>query len=368
MELAGIGIYRYALDGTVLHMDPGALLVLELAEAFPDPTAVVGRNIRDLFRYVETPRSLRARVREEGRVKGVEYAFETLSGRRKWCIHDAFLVRDEATGLEAIQVISRDITELKTAQVRLEEANRELAAANAQLRTLDELKSNLLANVSHELRSPLVTVRGYADLIRTGHSGRVNETQRRQLEVMVHNVDRLAALIDDLLQAARASGGGAALNVSSGDLNGLLEAVLASLEPKRRAKDVRLETALHPGPLLLEGDLRLLSQVAVNLLDNALKFTPAGGRVRVATAPEDPAHLRFEVTDTGIGIAAEHQARIFERFFQVDSSSTRSFTGLGLGLAISRDVVRLHGGTLTVESAPGAGSTFRVRLPRTCPR
>lgn len=221
--------------------------------------------------------------------------------------------------------------------------------------------------MSHELRSPLVTIRGYADLIRGGDSGPINDRQRRQLQVVVTNVERLEALIDDLLLAAKGSQGAGALTIASGDLHGLLEAAIANVEPKRRHRCVRIERAFPSTPLLVEADLRQLSQVLANLLGNALKFTDPGGWVRVGTAQPAADRVLIEVADSGIGIGEEHLSRIFDRFYQVDSSSTRSYTGLGLGLAISRAVVERHGGVLSVQSVQGEGSTFRVELPRTHP-
>lgn len=363
MALADIGIYRYTLEGTVLQMDRSTLRILELEERFPDPAQVVGMNIKDLLEYELPPGALRNKTLQDEAVRSFEYNFRTLKGTRKCCLHDSRLVRDHDTHQDVIQVITRDVTALKRVQNRLEETNRELARANAELQTLDELKNNLLANVSHELRSPLVSVRGYADLIMSGSSGPVSDTQKRQLQIIVNNVQRLTGIVDELLDAAQLDRAGPTLNPAPCDVNGLVEAALLTMALNAAQRSVRLERELAVELLDIEADPRLLSQVLVNLLTNAIKFTEPGGRVVARTSEAPDGGVCIAVIDNGIGIAAEDLNRIFERFYQVDTSSTRRYTGLGLGLTLSRNIVERHGGTITVESTLSKGSTFRVTLP-----
>ena len=364
MKFAEIGVFRYDMTGTVLFMDRETLRILELDTQYPDSAQVTGMNIADLFEYVMPPRTLRDRVEQTDEVRGFEYRFRTLSGRMKWCLHDLRRIVDSETGRPAVQVITRDITGLKKVQEQLEESNRGLAQANAELQTLDEMKTNLLANVSHELRSPLVTIRGYADLLQAEGEEPVTPKQRRQLKVIINNVDRLAAIVDDLLESARIDSGQERLQLGKGDLNGLIEAAQVSLEPKRVLRDVRLIQMSETENLEIEADLRLIGQLLTNLLNNAIKFTDAGGRVVVSTTLVDDDQVRITVEDSGIGIPPESLDRIFGRFYQVDTSSTRSYTGLGLGLSICRDVVQRHHGTIGVESRLGRGTTFTVTLPR----
>ena len=367
MAFADIGIYRYTVDGIVLSMDLPSLRILELEDRYPDPSVVVGMKITDLFDYELQPGTLRKTVVQHKAVKGFEYKFRTLLGTLKCCVHDAQLVRDPDTQQDAIQVITRDVTDLKLAQDELEESNRELALANAELQTLDELKNNLLANVSHELRSPLVSVKGYADLLKSGSTGPVNEDQRRQLQIIVNNVDRVTAIVDELLDAARLDRPGPTLKVTSCDVNGLVEAALLSVTPKANQRSIRLEPALAAELPHIEADPQLLSQVLVNLLTNAIKFTEPGGDVVARTSLVDDDEVCIAVSDNGIGIASDHIDRIFDRFYQVDTSSTRKYTGLGLGLTLSRDIVSRHGGIIAVVSVPTEGTTFRVILPRALP-
>jgi signal transduction histidine kinase len=363
MAFADIGVYRYTMEGTVLHMDRTTLRILELEERFTDPSQVVGKNIADLFEYELAPGTLRKQVQETDEVRSYEYSFRTLSGTQKCCLHDSHMVHDHDSNQDAIQVITRDITSLKHVQIQLFETNRELARANAELQTLDEMKNNLLANVSHELRSPLVSVRGYADLIMSGMSGPVNPEQQRQLKIIVTNVGRLTAIVDDLLDAAQLDRSGPVLKPSPCDVNGLVEAAVLSVTPKSSQGSIQLDTDLAGSRPQVQCDPRLLSQVLVNLLTNAIKFSTPGGQIVTSTSATPDGGVCIGVTDNGIGIPAEEHERIFERFYQVDSSSTRLQTGLGLGLTLSRDIVERHGGTLTVQSALSESTTFRVTLP-----
>ncbi len=363
MSFADIGIYRYTMEGTVLHMDRTTLRILGLEDRYTEPAQVIGKNIADLFEYELPPGTLRKKVQETDEVRSYEYLFRTLDGTQKCCLHDSRLVHDHDSNQDAIQVITRDITALKRVHDQLEETNHDLARANAELQTLDEMKNNLLANVSHELRSPLVSVRGYADLIKSGLSGPVNADQTRQLQVIVNNVDRLTAIVDELLDAAQLDRSGPTLQGSLCDVNGLVEAALLTVAPKGSQRSIRLESKLAAELPRVNADPRLLSQVLVNLLTNAIKFTEPGGRVLASTSGTPDDGVCIAVADNGIGIPAEDLERVFDRFYQVDSSSTRRYTGLGLGLTLSRDIVQRHGGTITAESTLSESTTFRVTLP-----
>jgi signal transduction histidine kinase len=174
---------------------------------------------------------------------------------------------------------------------------------------------------------------------------------------------RLNGLVDDLLDFAQMEAGTFRILREWADMRVCVEEALDSLRPQALEKGVRLETALPDGDCLAYFDPARFEQVVLNLVGNALKFTPAGGVVRVSLAEHGP-EVALQVSDTGIGIAPEVLPRLFDRFFQVDPSSTRRYGGTGLGLAIARAIVEAHGGRIAVESEPGAGSTFTVSLAR----
>lgn len=234
--------------------------------------------------------------------------------------------------------------------------------AEAELRTLDELKTNLLSNVSHELRTPLVAIRGYTELISEGTSGPVTETQRRQLGVVLRNSDRLLELIDNLLQFSKHTFEKQSVQLQPCNLIDVAREGVAIALPRAQSAGLNLSGELPDSSVILTADPRQLLRVVTNLLDNAIKFTPSGGRITLAVRPEKD-RVVLTVTDTGIGIPPEAQPRLFDRFYQVESGSTRSYGGTGLGLAITREIVGEYGGTITIASDPGAGTTVTVTLP-----
>lgn len=240
----------------------------------------------------------------------------------------------------------------------------ELAKRNTELKRLDNVKTELLTNVSHELRTPLVSIRGYTDLMQSGRMGEVTDRQQRALKVIDASVKRLVGLIEDLLDLSRLERGDASPEPETLDLSVVLEELTDAQQPRAIEADVRLWLHLEKRPLVVDGDRRRLEQVFGNLLDNALKFNHAGGEVSLRARSIDDSAVQVEVRDTGDGIPEPHLARIFDRFHQVDASSTRRHGGAGIGLSIAQQIVRDHGGEITVTSAEDAGSTFTVTLPQ----
>ncbi|GJG85975.1 hypothetical protein tb265_11560 [Gemmatimonadetes bacterium T265] len=235
-------------------------------------------------------------------------------------------------------------------------------AARAEAEAANAAKSQFLATMSHELRTPLNAIGGYVELIELGIRGPVTPEQRTDLEKIQRSQRHLLGLINGVLNYARVEAG--AVHYDLADV--LLDEVLATCEaltaPQVRAKGLTLRHDACDRTLRVRADREKLQQVVLNLLSNAVKFTEPGGRVTLACAG-DAAAVRVAVADTGIGIARDQLARVFEPFVQVDARLTRTQEGTGLGLAISRDLARGMGGDLTAESAPGAGSTFTLTLP-----
>ena len=231
------------------------------------------------------------------------------------------------------------------------------AEAEAAARAKDEF----LAVLSHELRTPLNAVYGWARMLQAGRLDAA--AAARALEVIVRQSDAQVQLIDDLLDVSRVITGKLRLDVRAVDPKGVTESALDAVRLAAEAKEIRLQPALDPGAGSVMGDPDRLQQVVWNLLLNAVKFTPRGGRIQVRLRRVDT-HIEIVVADTGCGIDAEVLPFIFERFRQADSSTTRAHAGLGLGLALSRHLVELHGGTLSAHSeGEGKGSTFVVKLP-----
>ena len=225
----------------------------------------------------------------------------------------------------------------------------------------DRLKNEFFALVSHELRTPLTSIVGYVELVRDGEAGALNEQQERFLAVVDRNARRLQRLVGDLLFVAQVEAGTLALERGPVDLPQIVLDAVEGMRPRAARLDVALATAVAPLPPL-DGDGDRLGQLVDNLLSNALKFTPAGGRVTVALRRDGDAAL-LSVADTGIGIPPEEQARLFDRFFRASTAVAGEIPGIGLGLSICETIAAGHGGAIEVESAVGRGATFRVRLP-----
>jgi len=238
---------------------------------------------------------------------------------------------------------------------------REIEEKGRQLELASRHKSQFLANMSHELRTPLNAILGYSELILDNIYGEPSERMRGVLERVQSNGRHLLGLINAVLDLSKIEAGQLALSINDYSLKEVVQSVFIALESlataKRLALKVELPAALPTG----RGDEQRITQVLLNLVGNAIKFTEAG-EVAIAASVEDGA-FTVAVRDTGPGIAVADQTRIFEEFQQVDDSSTRSKGGTGLGLAISKRIVEMHGGRIWVESSQGQGSTFAFRLP-----
>jgi PAS domain S-box-containing protein len=240
-----------------------------------------------------------------------------------------------------------------------------IALENARLyvgvQEASQLKDEFLATLSHELRTPLNAILGYSRMI---HSGIVSaEKAGRAVEVIERNATSLTQIVEDVLDVSRIVSGKMRLNIQRVDLPDVVRNAVEGAIPAADAKGVRIDLALEPLPAPISGDPERLQQVIWNLMSNAVKFTPQGGRVQVQLRHSD-SHVEVVVTDTGIGIPKEFLPFIFDRFRQADAGTTREHGGLGLGLGIARQLVEMHGGTIHVASAgPGKGATFRVDLP-----
>ncbi|MFL5385395.1 MAG: ATP-binding protein [Longimicrobiaceae bacterium] len=265
-------------------------------------------------------------------------------------------LREQAVELEAQAEHLRALND--ALQERSDEADRQRAAAEEANRA----KSAFLAVMSHELRTPLNAIGGYVQLLEMGIHGPVTEAQREALGRVERSQKHLLRLINDVLNLARIESGRVEFMIEAVDLAALMEEVTPMVEPQLRAKELALGVGVPPGTVA-RADREKVQQILINLLSNALKFTPAGGRVRVDAEAAGEGVVRLAVADTGIGIPAEKQASVFDPFVQVDMSRTRRSEGSGLGLAISRDLARGMGGDLAVESTPGEGSTFTLTLP-----
>jgi signal transduction histidine kinase len=251
------------------------------------------------------------------------------------------------------------LTLLRRAALRDEAAAEALRAQNARLMQLNEIKQSFVSMVSHELRTPLTSIVGYLEFLREGEGGELTAEQTDYVSVIERNADRLQQLVDDILQLGRADEGRIKLTIEPVDVASLVRRAAESAGPIAERKGLMLAAEVTPEEPDLAGDRRLLAQALDNLVSNAVKFTPGGGTVTIRARPTGEG-VELEVQDSGVGIPADELPHLFERFFR---ASTAVASGTGLGLSIARSIVDLHGGTITVDSTVGVGSTFRMRLP-----
>jgi signal transduction histidine kinase len=250
----------------------------------------------------------------------------------------------------------RDLERLARAEA--ETAQRLLTEQNDRLREADRLKDEFVALISHDLRTPLTSITGYVELALEDD---LTDEVRGFLQIVARNADRLLALVNDLLFVARLQAGELSLVQDDVDLADVVREAVHAVEPRAAAKAITLTCAIDAVPDVHADRGRLL-QVLDNLVSNALKFTPDGGSVRVSLAANNGS-VRLEVADSGIGIRAEDQRRLFERFFRAENAVERQVPGTGLGLYISRAIAEAHEGSISVRSEIGRGSTFRLELP-----
>jgi signal transduction histidine kinase len=237
-----------------------------------------------------------------------------------------------------------------------------LAAEASRAHEVNRLKSEFVTLVSHELRTPLTSITGYVALLLEGQGGMLMEAQREYLSIVQSNAQVLMALIDELLDMSRIEAGKVELRRSTLDLVRVIREVATALRPQIEAKGQRLTLNLAAALPAVSGDAERVTQILTNLLSNAHKYTPPGGRITITTGRE-AGRARIDVHDTGIGLSLEDQAQLFTMFFRARHPMAREVGGTGLGLAITRSLVELHGGEIMVTSAPGQGSTLAARMP-----
>jgi PAS domain S-box-containing protein len=264
-----------------------------------------------------------------------------------------------------VTAVIRDVTERKRAETEVRRLQQqytgELEARNREVERANRLKSEFLASMSHELRTPLHTIIGFAELLREGHDGELKESQKRFVDHIHRDSEHLLELINDILDLSKIEAGQLVLRREIYPLARSVGEALDAIRPGAAAKGIRIEERGERDALVDADPLRV-KEMLYNLLSNAVKFTPEGGKVWVETG-EDAGFARVTVGDTGVGIPAEEQENIFDKFYQVGNTTRGVREGTGLGLSITKELVQLHGGWMEVDSTPSEGSRFTFTLP-----
>jgi signal transduction histidine kinase len=329
--------------------DPGELVVVadraasEIVRGGEAWVRGAGEDLPSRSRLYQEP------VEVDGRVVAVVAADERRAAVRG--------TRDALQGVAHLLALALERQNLLAAQ---QAATESLAAQNAQLRDLDQMKDQLVGSVSHELRTPLTSIGGYTEMLLSGEFGDLNADQQEFVEVVDRNTRRLNRLIDDILFVSRVDAGRLSLERSWVDVAEVAAASVVAARPRAEQGEVRLEVNTSGTLPQVWVDATRLTQLFDNLVSNAVKFTPPGGTIRVTlTGTEET--VQIDVADTGMGIPEEEVDRLFERFFR--TSNVGEVAGTGLGLSIVKSIVEVHDGTISVTSAEGVGTTFHVELP-----
>ncbi len=308
-----------------------------------------------------------------------EYRIVRPDGSVRWVWDRSFPIQNQSGRIYRYAGITQDITERKRAEEKINElnqslerrvyertaelgrVNRELALRNQEVERANRMKSEFLARMSHELRTPLNAIIGFSDLLAEERTNDDSEKRRRFLGHIRDGARHLLDMINDILDVSKIEAGRIELSVETFSAGNALAEVMSILKPLATTKKIRVECRVDPD-ISLRADRVRFKQILYNLLSNAVKFTPDGGEIEIESSKEDE-FIALSVKDNGIGIAPAEQEAIFEEFHQVSAAANGPATGTGLGLAITRRLVELHGGRIWVESKPGAGSRFVVRLP-----
>lgn len=309
-------------------------------------------------------------ITEESLRQALAYQQEQLA-QGKTCLLGQALIELKLLDQAVLdQVVTEQIIQLRNAlqaanrslEQRVQQRTAELQGALERLSELSQMKANFIANISHELRTPLTHVKGYIELLVSESLGTITPEQKHALQVSQQSTARLEGLIDDLIMFSLASRGELSLKLDAVDIARLANLSVKTVEQKSKDRGVSVHAVLDKERLFVQADSQKIAWALGQLLDNAIKFTPSGGRVVLNIRRETANLVIVSVTDTGIGIPPQRIEEIFEPFHQLDSSSTRKYSGTGIGLSLVRQIVEAHGSMLEVSSVDGKGSTFKFPL------
>lgn len=350
-------IFRLDAEGCVASWNAGA----EAIKGYR-PDEIIGSHFSLFYTAEDVADGKPARALEIATRTGV-YAEEGWRVRRDGSSFWAGVVITALRGADGAVIgyakVTRDLTERRAAQQRAINDARRVGEAEAASR----VKSEFLTVMSHELRTPINATIGYAQLIDAAIGGPVTDQQRDYVARICASQQHLLRIINDLLDYGRISAKKITLEFTPVDMQSVVDAVFPMVEPQAATKGLGLRCARSPSDVVVRADRIKAEQILLNLLSNAVKFTPAGGRILVTTAGSDE-WVTVAVQDTGPGIPPDKSEAIFEPFVQLGRSLASGHQGTGLGLAISRDLAREMGGDIEVETTPGAGATFTIKLPR----
>ncbi|MBZ5737404.1 ATP-binding protein [Nocardioides mangrovi] len=363
--IANVAIIGTNSRGEITLFNPGAVRLLGYAE-----DDMLGRTTRHLHsdtaiatkaEALGTQVDFSAVAQAMMGIGSTDMGFVRADGVERMHSMSLNRVKDDRGEVTGYVSTSEDITERVEAERKLVAALETEREALERMREVDQVKDAFVSSVSHELRTPITSILGYLEMLEDGAYGRLAPDQQDAVRRVAANSSRLLSLIDDLLTLSRIQDGGIGFLDRVVDLRKTVAAGCAVVAPALEHRDLTLDVSYPEDPVPFLGDRDMLERVVINLVGNAVKFTPEGGKVNVDLSLED--EIVIAVSDTGIGIPPQEVELLFSRFFRSSLAQERAIPGSGLGLSITHAIVEQHGGSIGVESEPGVGTTFRVRLP-----
>jgi len=353
------GIYIHDFEGNFIDVNPVALKVLGYTKE-----EISSLNFSSLLNEGKIPmfqEAIKELLMTETGKGTTEYHLKRADGAYVWVeIKVSVIYKDNKP--YAVQGIVRDITERKRMIKESEKYHWEIEQQNIKLKDLDRIKSDFLNVASHELRTPMTSIKGYAQMLSVGSLGEIAEEQKESLEIVLRNINRLDCVIQDILDLSQLKLGTMGFVSEETNVQKLIDESTEAMQLSAVLKNIKIHRELEENLPSLNIDSERIKQVIINLINNAIKFSPDGSIINIK-AKKNVDDILFEVQDFGRGISKDKQAKIFETFYQVDSCMKRSFGGAGLGLAISKNIIHAHKGKIWVESNLNEGSIFRFTLP-----
>ena len=342
-------VYQSSAATRVFGFDPNTMVGRSLSEwLHPDDADEILGAVDQVIEAGQASRLVECRLRHsDGSWRDIETALTNL-------------VDDPS--VQGVVLNSRDVTDRKRAERELRETLEREHEMRERLQELDRIKTDFLSSISHELRTPLTSILGYLEVLSEGYGGELGTEQARVLGIVDRNAHRLLILIEELLIMSRVESGTFRLSLGPVSLADVLDGAYQAVQPDLRLRDLTVVVDVAADADVVEGDAGQLDRVMINLLTNAIKFTPDGGRVDVSSRRSGDT-VEIRVSDTGIGIPLDDQSRIFERFFRSSSTQHLAVPGTGLGLSITKAIIEEHGGRISVTSSPGKGTEVTVALP-----
>lgn len=365
VESSDDAIVSITLEGNILSWNSGAEILLGYSAS-----EILGQSIDCLFPQTrsELETQMLNQIRQGRQVKHYEAVQRRQDGQEIYVSLAVSPIKNAVGEITGMSLISRDITDRKQVQEQLHLTSERISLANAELARAARLKDEFLAGMSHELRTPLNAILGLSEALLEEIFGELTDAQQEHLRTIEQSGQHLLDLINDILDLSKIESGKMELEILPVSIQALCDTSLSFVKQQAHHKRLKLDCQISTNVDEIAVDERRLRQALINLLSNAVKFTPEGGTVQLLVSPNSfHSGINFTVTDTGIGIGPDNLDKLFQPFVQLDSSLSRRYAGTGLGLALVRRIVELHGGSITLESELGQGSRFTISLPWSLP-